>query len=74
VREKSLQTPRSVKKEGGRGSRCWSRDSPAAHGKDHGDAGCPPCNHWRTVVKQISMLHPMEDLMPEQVDVPQRKL
>jgi len=38
----TLQTPRSVKMEGRRCSRCRSRDSPAACGADHGGAGCVP--------------------------------
>ena len=42
MRETILQTPRSVKKEGRTCSRCWSRDSPEAHGEDHCEAGCPP--------------------------------
>ena len=43
--ETTLQTPRSVRNRGRRCSRRWSRDSPAAHGGDHGEAGCPPTAH-----------------------------
>jgi len=45
VRRTTLQTPRPVKKEGRRCSRHWSKDSPAAHGKDHCEAGCSPAAH-----------------------------
>jgi len=41
MRATTLQSPRSVQKEGRRCSRHWSRGSPAAHGADHGEAGCP---------------------------------
>ena len=45
MRETTLQTPRSVKKEGEEVSR-GSRDFPlAAHDEDHGEAGCPPSVH-----------------------------
>ena len=49
MRETALQTPRLVKKEWGRCSTCQSRDSPAAHGEDHGEAGCLSAAHgeWR---------------------------
>ena len=40
VRETTMQTQRSVKKE--REEVRWSRDSPAAHGEM---AGCPPAAH-----------------------------
>jgi len=41
VRETTQQTPTSVKKKGRRCSMHRSRDSPAAYGEDHGEAGCP---------------------------------
>jgi len=41
-------------------SRCWSTDCPAAHGEDHGEAGCAPA------VEQIPTLQSMEDPTPEQ--------
>jgi len=34
-----------VKRSGRRCSRRWSRDSPAAHDEDHGEACCPPAAH-----------------------------
>lgn len=40
----ALQTPR-LEKEGLRCSRCKSRVSPAAHGEDHGEAGCSHAVH-----------------------------
>jgi len=45
VTETALQTPRLVKKEWRRCSRCQSRDSPAARGEDHGEAGCHSAAH-----------------------------
>jgi len=42
VSELTLQTPRSVQKQGRRCSRHQSRDSPADHGADPGKAGCAP--------------------------------
>lgn len=41
VREAALQASRSMKNEGRRFSRCWSRDYTAALREGHGDAGCP---------------------------------
>ena len=46
-----------------------SRDSPAAHGEDHGEAGCPLQPMESTGGADIH-LQPMENPMPEQVDVP----
>jgi len=43
---------------GRRGRRCsrhWSRDSLAARGEDHGEAGFPPCSPLRSMMEQISM-------------------
>ena len=46
MRETTLQTPRSVKKEGEEVLQApEQRDSPAARGEDHGEAGCPPAAH-----------------------------
>jgi len=47
VRETTLQTPRPVKKGGGRRcSRCRSRESFIAdRAEDHGEAGCAPAVH-----------------------------
>lgn len=43
--EKTLQTPRSVKKEWRRCCKHQSRSSPAACVEDYGEAGCPPAAH-----------------------------
>jgi len=51
VRETTPQTPRSVNKEGKTCSRSWSRESPAAPGKEHGELGCtlqPMKDHTRS--------------------------
>ena len=53
MRETTLQTPKSVQKEGRRWSRHQSRGSPAACGTDHGGAVCA-LQPWRSPVEQIS--------------------
>ena len=46
VRERTRQAPRSGKKEGEEVLQApEQRDSPAARGEDHGEAGCPPAAH-----------------------------
>lgn len=40
------------RRRGQRGSRCCSREAPAACGEDHGEKGCP-CSPWRTRLEQI---------------------
>ena len=45
VRETTLQTSRWAEKEETEVPQCRSRDSPAAHGEDHGDASCPLAAH-----------------------------
>ena len=65
MRGTTLQTPRPVKKEGRRCSRCRSRGSPAAQGADHGEAGCalqPMEVHGGAEIHP----QPMEDPTPEQ--------
>ena len=52
MREATLQTPRPEEKEGRRCSRHRSRDSPAACGAAHGEAGCAPAP-WRPMGEQI---------------------
>jgi len=59
VRETTLQTPRTAKKEGeevlqGLEQRFFS---PAAR-EDHGEAGCPPAAHGGPTVEQISTCSP----------------
>jgi len=42
LQEKQLCRPQGqCRRRGMRCSRCWSRDSPAVHGADHGEAVCP---------------------------------
>jgi len=53
MRETTLQTPKSVQKEGRRWSMHQSRSSPAACGTDHGGAVCA-LQPWRSPVEQIS--------------------
>ena len=47
MKETTLQSPRSVKKEGGRGARDARAKSLPFQlvMKDHGEAGCPPALH-----------------------------
>ena len=46
MRGTTPQTPRSVKKEGEEVLQApEQRDSPAARGEDHGEAGCPSAAH-----------------------------
>jgi len=65
VRETTLPTPRSVKREGEE----MLQISPAAHDEDHGEAGCPlqPME-----VHGGADIHPqsMEDPRLEQVGAP----
>jgi len=70
VREKTSAGTK-VREEGGgkRCSRCQTRDSPAARGADHSEAGCP-LQPMEVHGGADLHLQPMEDLMPEQVDAP----
>lgn len=54
-------------RKGRRCSKCWSKDSPAAHGPDHDEAGVPvkPMEIHR--VADIH-LQPMEDPLLEKVN------
>jgi len=58
VKETAVQTPRSVKKEGEEVSRLWSRDSSAAHGEDHGEAGCPSAAHGGSLWSRYQPMTP----------------
>ena len=66
MRGTTPQTPRSVKKEGEEVLQApEQRDSPAAHGEDHAEAGCPP---ELTELHGDIHLQPVEDPTPEQLD------
>jgi len=70
VRETTLQTPRSVKKEGGGGARDAGAESLPLQFmmKDHGEEGCSPAVHggprWSRYPPVARGRHPT----PEQVD------
>jgi len=67
VRETTLQTQRSVKKEREEVLQGRSRDfSPAAHDEDHGEAGCRPAAHGVHSGEDIH-LQSLEDSMLEQI-------
>jgi len=74
VRETTLQTPRSVKKEGGRRcSRHRSRESSlTARDKDHGEAGRAPAVHGGPQWSRSPPVAHGRDLTPEQVDARRR--
>ena len=60
VRETTLQTPRSVKKEGRRCSRHRSRYSLAAHREDYVEADCPAAACGEDHSEEGISLHPVE--------------
>lgn len=55
--------------EGGGGTKCPSRHSPAAPGEDHSGAGLSLQSMERTVLEQISSLQCPEDPVPQHMDV-----
>ena len=67
MRGTTLQTPRSVRKEGEEVlPQHRSRDSPAAHGEDHGEAAVP-LQPMEVHGGADTHLQPWEDPMSEQV-------
>jgi len=68
VKETTLQTPRSVKKEEEEVLEMWEQPSLAARDEDHGEAGSAPAAHggpqWS---RSPPVAHGM-DPTPEQVD------
>jgi len=71
VKEATLQTPRSLKKEQGRGAQnVWSREtSLAAHDEDHDEAGCSPAAHGGPWWSRSPSVAHGRDPTPEQMDV-----
>lgn len=57
MRETTLQTPRSVKKKG---RSCAGADTLADHTENNGKTGCILATQWKTIMKQIFTLQPME--------------
>jgi len=56
------------RRRGRRHSRHQRRDSPAAHGEDHGEAGCPPAAHGGPQWSRYPPAACGRDPTPEQVD------
>lgn len=68
--EKSNYANTKWRKRGGNYSRRCSRNSPAAHGEDHSEAGCP----LQPVKDHVRAAWRVEGPTLEQVDVPSKKL
>ena len=70
MKERTLQTPRSVKKEGGGGARDARADSLPLQlmMKDYGNAGYPPAVHGGTRWSRYPPVARGRDPTPEQVD------
>jgi len=70
VKEITLQTPRSVKKEGGGGAQDTGAESLSLKVmmKDHGEAGCPPAVHGGTRWSRYPLAARGRDTTLEQVD------
>jgi len=69
VSKTTLQTPRSVKKEGEEMLQVpEQRDSSAAHDEDHGEAGCAPAVHGGPRWSRSPPVAHGKDPTPEQVD------
>ena len=69
MKETILQTPRSMKKEGGGGARDTRAESSlATRAEDHGEAGCPPAAHRGPRWSRYPPVAHGRDPTPEQVD------
>jgi len=70
VKETALQTPRSVKQEGGGGARDAGAESLPLQlmMKDHGESGCPPAAHGGLQRRRYPPVACGRDPTPEQVD------